>query len=110
MLLMTWSFYFILWSLQVNDLTTENLFFVINTWWQGNLTGTFNNLFLKTIIKNREGVKFDVLFTWQSQENMELTTSLETEQHMAKELAAKLSDMGVELEEFKQLVGSTTQY
>lgn len=40
---------------------------------------------------------------------MELTTSLETEQHMAKELAAKLSDMGVELEESKQLVGSTRQ-
>ena len=41
---------------------------------------------------------------WQSQENMELTTSLETERHMAKELAAKLSEMGVELEESKQLV------
>ena len=41
----------------------------------------------------------------QSQENMELTTSLETERHMAKELAAKLSEMGVELEESKQLVG-----
>lgn len=40
---------------------------------------------------------------------MELTTSLETEQHMAKELAAKLSDMGVELEESRQLVGSTRQ-
>lgn len=37
---------------------------------------------------------------------MELTTSLETERHMAKELAAKLSEMGVELEESKQLVGS----
>ena len=35
---------------------------------------------------------------------MELTTSLETEQHMAKELAAKLSEMGVQLEESKQLV------
>ena len=35
---------------------------------------------------------------------MELTTSLETERHMAKELAAKLSEMGVELEESKQLV------
>lgn len=41
---------------------------------------------------------------WQSQENMELTTTLETERHMAKELAAKLSEMGVELEESKQLV------
>ena len=41
---------------------------------------------------------------WQSQENIELTTSLETERHMAKELAAKLSEMGVELEESKQLV------
>lgn len=45
----------------------------------------------------------------QSQENMELTTSLETERHMAKELAAKLSEMGVELEESKQLVGSLRQ-
>lgn len=35
---------------------------------------------------------------------MELTSSLETERHMAKELAAKLSDMGVELEESKQVV------
>ena len=35
---------------------------------------------------------------------MELTTSLETERHMAQELAAKLSEMGVELEESKQLV------
>jgi len=35
---------------------------------------------------------------------MELTTTLETERHMAKELAAKLSEMGVELEESKQLV------
>ena len=40
---------------------------------------------------------------------MELTTSLETERHMAKELAAKLSEMGVELEESKQLVGSLRQ-
>ena len=40
----------------------------------------------------------------QSQENMTLTSSLETERHMAKELALKLSDMGVELEESKQLV------
>ena len=45
------------------------------------------------------------LVGWQSQENMELTTRLETEQHMAKELATKLSDMGVELEESKQMVG-----
>jgi len=37
---------------------------------------------------------------------MELTSSLETEKHLAKELAAKLSDMGVELEESKQLVSS----
>lgn len=36
---------------------------------------------------------------------MELTTRLETEQHMSKELATKLSDMGVELEESKQMVG-----
>lgn len=36
---------------------------------------------------------------------MELTTRLETEQDMAKELATKLSDMGVELEESKQMVG-----
>ena len=35
---------------------------------------------------------------------MELTTSLETERHMAQELAAKLSEMGVELVESKQLV------
>ena len=48
----------------------------------------------------------DILFTSQSQENMELISSLETERHMAKELAAKLSEMGVELEESKQLVGS----
>ena len=46
---------------------------------------------------------------WQSQENMELTTSLETERHMAKELAAKLSEMGVELEESKQLVSGSTR-
>ena len=46
----------------------------------------------------------DTFFMWQSQENMELTTTLETERHMAKELAAKLSEMGVELEESKQLV------
>lgn len=39
---------------------------------------------------------------------MELTTSLETERHMAKELATKLSEMGVELEESKQLVGGFT--
>ena len=45
------------------------------------------------------------LVGWQSQENMDLTTRLETEQHMAKELATKLSDMGVELEESKQMVG-----
>ena len=37
---------------------------------------------------------------------MDLTSSLETERHMAKELAGKLSDMGVELEESKQLVSS----
>ena len=40
---------------------------------------------------------------------MELTTSLETERHMAKELAAKLSEMGVELEESKQLVSGSTR-
>ena len=56
-------------------------------------------------------VKFALcLFTWQSQENMELTTSLETERHMAKELATKLSDMGVELEESKQMVGNFVTY
>lgn len=42
----------------------------------------------------------------QSQENMELTSSLETERHTAKELAAKLSYMGVEFEESKQLLSS----
>ena len=41
---------------------------------------------------------------WQSQENMEVTSSLETEKHMAQELALKLSAMGVELEEAKELV------
>lgn len=45
-------------------------------------------------------------FVTMSQQNMELTSSLETERHMAKELAAKLSDMGVELEESKQLLSS----
>ena len=38
---------------------------------------------------------------------MTLTSSLETERHMAKELAIKLSDMGVELEESKQLVSNS---
>lgn len=37
---------------------------------------------------------------------MELTSSLETERHMAKELASKLSNMGVELEESKQIVSN----
>ena len=37
---------------------------------------------------------------------MELTSSLETERHMAKELASKLSNMGVELEESKQNVSN----
>lgn len=37
---------------------------------------------------------------------MTLTSSLETERHMAKELALKLSDMGVELEESKELVSN----
>ena len=40
---------------------------------------------------------------------MELSSSLETERHMASELAAKLSDMGVELEESKQLVSRLRQ-
>ena len=40
---------------------------------------------------------------------MELTSSLETERHTAKELAAKLSDMGVEFAESKQLVGKLRQ-
>lgn len=35
---------------------------------------------------------------------MELTSSLETERHMAKELASKLSNMGVEREESKRIV------
>jgi len=39
---------------------------------------------------------------------MTLTSSLETERHMAKELALKLSDMGVELEESKELLLSKT--
>lgn len=37
---------------------------------------------------------------------MELTSSLETERHMAKELASKLSNMGVELEESKEIVSN----
>ena len=37
---------------------------------------------------------------------MELTSSLETERHMAKELASKLSNMGVELEESKEIVST----
>lgn len=45
-------------------------------------------------------------FITMSQENMELSSSLETERHMASELAAKLSNMGVELEESKQLLSS----
>lgn len=47
-------------------------------------------------------------FVTMSHENMTLTSSLETERHMAKELGLKLSDMGVELEESKELLFSKT--
>ena len=43
---------------------------------------------------------------FQTNANAELTTSLQKEQHLNTELASKLSEIGVELEEKKAEVGN----
>jgi hypothetical protein len=51
-----------------------------------------------------------VSFLYQTNNNMDLATQIETEKHVSRELAIKLSETAVELEETKDKVSTMYIY